>query len=143
AASGPARTRSSRAEQARRMVTSVAGGFAPRRRGAVCYLETGRAAQGGGRNLPRARIQCPRRYTMSIELTREPLEAAESVPVRVTDPETHREYVLVQAEAYDRLRAALRDDVPDVAALVNEVMADDHTHDPYMESYQHYRKEAP
>jgi hypothetical protein len=80
---------------------------------------------------------------MSIELTREQLHAAETAPIRITDPETSREYIVVPAEAYERLRAARDDDMPDVSGLINEVMAEDDAHDPYLESYQEYRKEAP
>lgn len=43
---------------------------------------------------------------MGIELTKEQLQGA---PVRVTDPETSREYVVVKAEVYDRLRGLLED----------------------------------
>lgn len=47
---------------------------------------------------------------MSIELTREQLQAAEASPLRVTDPETRREYVVVRAEDYERLRGLLGED---------------------------------
>ena len=40
---------------------------------------------------------------MSIELTREQLQTALAAPLRVTDPETQRSYVLVSADVYDRL----------------------------------------
>ena len=45
---------------------------------------------------------------MSIELTREQLHTAESLPLRVTDPDTRREFVLVSAETFDRLRRERR-----------------------------------
>ena len=44
---------------------------------------------------------------MNIELTREQLLSA---PVRITDPETSREYVVVEAEVYDRLKDLLDED---------------------------------
>ena len=40
--------------------------------------------------------------TLTPELKRAVEEAGDS-PVRLTDPETHRTYVLVSAEVYDRL----------------------------------------
>lgn len=53
------------------------------------------------------------------------------------------EYVLIRAEVYERLKALLSDDLPDAAALMNEVRAEDDAKDPYLESYQHYAEEAP
>jgi hypothetical protein len=41
---------------------------------------------------------------MGIELTREQLNTAEPLPLRVIDPDTKREFVLVSAETFDRLR---------------------------------------
>jgi hypothetical protein len=49
--------------------------------------------------------------------------------------------VLVSAEVYERLKALLGADMPDSAALMNEVMADDDANDPYLESYQHYQEQ--
>jgi hypothetical protein len=40
--------------------------------------------------------------TLSPELKRA-VELAGNSPVRLTDPETHRDYVLVSAEVYERL----------------------------------------
>ena len=40
--------------------------------------------------------------TLTPEL-KQALEQAGDSPVRLTDPETHRDYVLVSADAYDRL----------------------------------------
>jgi hypothetical protein len=80
-----------------------------------------------------------------IELTPEQhqvLTQNGSAPARVIDRVTNLQYVLVPAEVYDRLKTLLTDDMPDTAALMNEVMADDDAHDPYLKSYQHYAQEA-
>jgi hypothetical protein len=80
-----------------------------------------------------------------IELTQEQHEALNrngTEPIRVIDRATNLEYVLVRAELYDRLKALLADDLPDNAALMNEVMAEDDANDPYLESYQHYGEES-
>ena len=81
-----------------------------------------------------------------IELTPEQhniLEKNGTEPVRLLDRATNIEYVLVRAEVYERLKQLLADDLPDTAALMNEVMAEDDAKDPYLESYQHYAREAP
>jgi hypothetical protein len=44
---------------------------------------------------------------MNIELTREQLQGT---PVRVTDPETSHEYVLVRADVYDRIKRLFDED---------------------------------
>jgi hypothetical protein len=49
---------------------------------------------------------------MSIELTREQLQAAEGSPLRVTDPETSREYFVVDKATYERLQELGYDDSP-------------------------------
>jgi hypothetical protein len=63
-------------------------------------------------------------------------------PVPVLDRATNTRYVLVRAEVYERLKALLNDDLPDAAALINEVMAEDDANDPYLESYQQYARES-
>ncbi len=80
-----------------------------------------------------------------IELTeqqRQELSAPEPVAI---DPQTREVYVLVRRETYERLKALLAMDDYDPeegAADVNEIMAEDDTHDPYLDSYQHYGKQA-
>ncbi len=64
-------------------------------------------------------------------------------PARVIDRVTNLQYVLVRAEVYERLKTLLDIDLPNTAALLNEVMAEDDAHDPFLESYQHYGQEAP
>jgi hypothetical protein len=61
------------------------------------------------------------------------------------DPQTGETYVLVRRETYERFKALLTlDDYdPDEGVgYINEVMADDDAKDPYLESYQHYGKQA-
>lgn len=80
-----------------------------------------------------------------IELTPEQHEVLRQngkEPARVIDRVTNLQYVLVRAEVYDRLKTLLDGDMPDTAALMNEVMAEDDARDPYLESYQHYAQEA-
>jgi hypothetical protein len=80
-----------------------------------------------------------------IELTeRQRQELSSSEPIAI-DPQTQETYVLVRQETYQRLKAllALEDYNPDEgAAHINEVLAEDDTKDPYLESYQHYGKPA-
>ncbi|MCI0461757.1 MAG: hypothetical protein L0Z62_32810 [Gemmataceae bacterium] len=78
-----------------------------------------------------------------IELT-ETQSQALAVPgatPEVFDPRTQARYVLVRAEVFERLRAALEEEMPEVGPLVNEVMAEDDADDPYLEGYQKYRRE--
>jgi hypothetical protein len=80
-----------------------------------------------------------------IELTPEQREALRqngARPGRVIDRAANIEYILVRAELYERLKALLSDDLPDAAALINEVMAADDANDPYLESYQDYARET-
>lgn len=80
-----------------------------------------------------------------IELTqqqRQELSAPEPVAI---DPQTQQTYVLVRRELYERLKALLapEDYDPDEGAgHINEVMVEDDAKDPYLESYQHYGKQA-
>jgi hypothetical protein len=77
-----------------------------------------------------------------IQLTQEQHEElARNGPegARVLDRITNVEYVLVPAEVYVRLKALWSDGLPETAALMNEVMAQDDAHDPYLEDYQRYQ----
>ena len=80
-----------------------------------------------------------------IELTEEQrLELSAPEPVAI-DPQTRQTYVLIRRESYERLKALLALDYYDPdegAGYINEVMAEDDAKDPYLESYQHYRKKA-
>jgi hypothetical protein len=53
--------------------------------------------------------------TLTKEL-KQAIERAGDSPVRLTDPETRRDYVLVSADVYERMRD--RDDRPELAAFV-------------------------
>jgi len=76
-----------------------------------------------------------------IELTEQQRqELASPEPVAI-DPVTLATYVLVRKEAYDRIRALLDDDMPnmqEVAQLVEANMKEDDANDPWLESYQKY-----
>ena len=72
-----------------------------------------------------------------IELTEQQAQAlGKTEPVRVLDPTTRTEYVLVRADVYQRLQPLLEDTVAATADLVDRVMAEDDARDPYLEEYQ-------
>lgn len=62
-------------------------------------------------------------------------------PLRVTDPETRREYVVLRAETYERLRSLQAEDMsmPQVSILIEQAMRDEDVDDPTLAGYQHYR----
>ena len=80
-----------------------------------------------------------------IELTEQQRQQL-SVPEPVAfDPQTKAKYVLVRQEVYERWKALIALDEYDPnegAAHINEIMAEDDAKDPYLESYQHYGKQA-
>lgn len=51
------------------------------------------------------------------------------------------DYVVIKAETYDRLRAAVEDglDMGEIAVLVESTMREEDAGDPLLESYQGYR----
>jgi hypothetical protein len=76
------------------------------------------------------------------EQQRHELSAPEPVAI---DPQTRETYVLVRREVYERLKTLLALDEYDPdegAGFINEIMAEDDAKDPYLESYQHYGKQA-
>jgi hypothetical protein len=80
-----------------------------------------------------------------IELTEQQRQELSALEPAAIDPQTGETYILVRREAYERFKALLTlDDYdPDEGAgNINEVMADDDAKDPYLESYQHYGKQA-
>ena len=80
-----------------------------------------------------------------IELTEQQRQELSEPEPTAIDPQTRETYVLLRLETYERLKAllALDDYNPDEgASYINEVMADDDANDPYLESYQHYGKQA-
>jgi hypothetical protein len=83
---------------------------------------------------------------MGLELTEEEqkeVRRAKREPIRLTDPETKQEYVLLRAEVYDRLKSLLYDDSdfePSRGyALADEVMKEDWD-DPKMAQYDRYEE---
>ena len=83
---------------------------------------------------------------VNLELTEEErreVRQGNRNPVRLTDPDTQREYILLPAEVYDRLKSLLYDDGdfdPAVGyALTDEVMKEDWD-DPKMADYDRYEE---
>ncbi len=80
-----------------------------------------------------------------IQLTdeiRQALAAHPEGPVRLSDPQTQEEYVILRADVYERLRDIL-DDGPtmrQVGIMVERAMREEDADDPSLESYQKYRK---
>lgn len=80
-----------------------------------------------------------------IELTDQQGQELSAPEPTAVDPRTGETYVLVRRETYERFKAllALEEYDPDEGAgYINEVMAEDDAKDPYLESYQHYGKNA-
>jgi hypothetical protein len=77
-----------------------------------------------------------------IELTEQQQQAVDAhpEPARLIDPRTNKTYVLIAAEAYERIKALLGVDAgPDmqqVAVLVERAMREDDAADPTLEFYQ-------
>ncbi len=77
-----------------------------------------------------------------IELTQQQQQALDAgpEPPRLIDPRTNKTYVLVGADAYERVKGLLvEDDGPSmrqVAALVERAMLEDDAGDPTLEFYQ-------
>jgi hypothetical protein len=67
------------------------------------------------------------------------LRAAGNAPVRLTDPSTHDEYVLIRAELFDRLKTLLYADgefsASEAYPLLDEVLAKGGWDDPEMDIY--------
>lgn len=76
--------------------------------------------------------------TLTEDQRRE-VQASGDAPVRMTDPETHREYVLLPAEFYDRLKGVLYHDSEFTPAeaypLLDAVLAKSGWDDPEMDVY--------
>jgi len=82
-----------------------------------------------------------------MELTQEQrreLESHPDAPLRLADPDTRREYVVLRAEVYERLRAILEDglDMRQVGALVEANMREEDAGDPLLASYQQYGRQS-
>jgi hypothetical protein len=81
---------------------------------------------------------------MSIELTLEQHRAIERegmTPPHLTDPLTGQEYVLLQADVYERVRYLAGEEFDPRTAypFVDLVMAEDDANDPHLQSYQSVR----
>jgi hypothetical protein len=62
------------------------------------------------------------------------------MPVRLTLPQINREYVVIPAEVYDRLRLLTEAlTMAQVGDLVEQTMREYDEGDPTLESYQRYR----
>lgn len=75
---------------------------------------------------------------MSLELT-EPQQHALDVngpPLRLIDPRSQVEYVLIPAEQYERFDATSDETVFTTAEMLDRVMAEDDANDPYLQDYQ-------
>jgi len=72
------------------------------------------------------------------------IEESAGQPVRLTNPKTNAEYVLIQAEVFEKLTTLQYDDSEfdprEAYPFVDRVMADDDANDPTLESYQHYKR---
>jgi hypothetical protein len=75
---------------------------------------------------------------LTEELQRE-VQAAGDVPLRLTDPATNREYILLRAELFDRLKGLLCADgefsVSETYPLMDDVLAKAGWADPEMDVY--------
>jgi hypothetical protein len=85
-----------------------------------------------------------------LELTedqRRRLEENGREPLRLYDPVTHQEYVVIRAEVYDRFRTLLYDDAPfdptEAYPLIDEAAAKAGWDDPAMDIYNDLAREQP
>jgi hemerythrin-like domain-containing protein len=59
--------------------------------------------------------------------------------LRLLDPETNKEYVLVQAEVYQRLQASLSDVEPrELYPLLHRALKDEGWDEPHMDEYNRF-----
>lgn len=60
-------------------------------------------------------------------------------PLRLLDPDTHQQYVLIEAELYDRLRSVLTDSDPrEFYPALERALRDEGWNDPHMDDYNRY-----
>ena len=69
---------------------------------------------------------------------RRQLQQAGDRPVRLTDPQTGQEYVILRAEVYEQINRLLDDglDMKQVATLVANAMREEDEGDPLLDKYQ-------
>jgi hypothetical protein len=82
--------------------------------------------------------------TLTPDLARA-VAAAQGQSVRLKDPNTNEDYVLIKAELFDRINHLMVDDEADrdmrqVGSLIEEAMREDDENDPLVQSYQNYQK---
>jgi hypothetical protein len=76
--------------------------------------------------------------TLSVE-QRNLLRESRGEPVRLVDPDTNREYVLLSAEVYDQLRSVLTDiDPRELYPALHRALRDEGWDDPHMDEYNRY-----
>ena len=67
------------------------------------------------------------------------LHEKEGEPLRLLDPDTNREYVLVQAEVFEQLRHLLSDLNPrELYSALHRALRDEGWDDPVMDEYNRY-----
>lgn len=71
-----------------------------------------------------------------IELTEQQRQELGQAEPMAVDPRTREEYILVRKPLYEGMKALLNDTVLATGELVDQVMAEDDAHDPYLEEYQ-------
>jgi hypothetical protein len=74
---------------------------------------------------------------------RQAIEERGGAPVYVVDAETNRNYVLMPADEYEKVRSYLQDlfDPREAYPFVDRVMAEDDVADPSLASYQDLTKQ--
>jgi hypothetical protein len=67
------------------------------------------------------------------------LKQSSGEPLRLVDPDTNREYVLLPADVYDQLRSALTDlDPRDFYPALHRALRDEGWDDAHMDEYNRY-----
>jgi hypothetical protein len=82
--------------------------------------------------------------TLTPDLARA-IAGAKGQTVRLKDPTTNEDYVLVRAELYDRIAHLVTDDddgpnMVQVGMLIQRAMREDDENDPLLASYQDYER---
>ena len=76
--------------------------------------------------------------TLTVE-QRNLLKQPGDEPLRLMDPDTNREYVLLQADLYDQLRSVLTEVNPrDLYPALHKALAAEGWDDPQMDDYNRY-----
>jgi hypothetical protein len=76
--------------------------------------------------------------TLTVE-QRNLLKQASGEPLRLVDPDTNQEYVLLPADLYEQLRSVLSDlDPRDLYPALHRALRDEGWDDPHMDEYNRY-----